>query len=61
MNPFTMVGHILIAIFALFFANFTWEFLREQYEAIRDNQTTVETYKNLAGKKVILEASVSLS
>ena len=36
--------------FAIFFAIFTGEFLYTQLEVISDNQTTVESYKELYGK-----------
>ena len=52
-QPLMLVGHILIIVFGLFFTSFTYEFLKEQYESIKSNQTTVETYQCAAGRPVL--------
>lgn len=51
-DAFNLVVHIFIMIFGFFFAYYTSDFLNEQYEAITENQTTVETYKNMVGRPV---------
>jgi palmitoyltransferase len=48
--PWGMVLTIVLAIISAFFIFFTADFLYEQLEAISENQTTVETYKNVVGK-----------
>jgi len=42
----------LSAILAIFFLLFTFDFLWEQGEAVKENQTTVETYKEMLGRPV---------
>jgi len=44
------VNKIFLAIGAVFFLLFAFDFMWEQFEAVIENQTTVETYKNMVGR-----------
>ena len=46
------INKILLAIGGIFFLLFAFDFMWEQFEAVKENQTTVETYKNMVGKPV---------
>ena len=43
---------LILSLFSVFFLFFCCDFCWDQYEGIVENQTTVESYKDVWGKKV---------
>jgi len=53
-TPWATIQRFICGFLAIFFLIFACDFLYEQIEAVAQNQTTVETYKNMVGKPVII-------